>query len=61
MIYPTLPRFKVFPAQGHLAHKQQPPRRTLQQGHAKAPMVVLEGGGAISYERATPVSVGNAA
>ena len=29
--------------QGYLAHKKQPPRRTLQYPYAQGPMVVLEG------------------
>ena len=40
--------------QGYLAHKKQPPLRTLQQDYAQGPMVVL-GGVAVSYERGTPV------
>ena len=43
--------------QGDLAHKKQPPFRTIQQAYAYGPMVVLgvEGG---SYERGTPVRQG---
>jgi len=41
--------------QGHLAHKKQRPPMTLQQDFAKGPMVVLRGGGGISYEGGTPV------
>ena len=40
--------------QGYLAHERYPPPRTLQQDYAQGPLVVL-GGGAISYERGTPV------
>jgi len=40
--------------QGYLAHKKTPPPRTLQEPYAWGPMVVL-GGGAVSYERGTPV------
>ena len=43
------------PLQGFLAHKKLPPPRTLQYGYAYGPMVVL-GGGAVSYERGTPVA-----
>ena len=39
---------------GYLAHKKQPPRRTLQKDHAWAHVVVL-GEGAVSYEPGTPV------
>jgi hypothetical protein len=41
--------------QGYLAHKQHPPPRTLQQdylGSYGGP----KGGGAVSYERVTPVA-----
>ena len=31
--------------QGYLAHKKQPPPRTLQKDDAQSPMVVLGGGG----------------
>ena len=31
--------------QGYLAHQKHPPPGTLQWGHARGPMVVLEGGG----------------
>ena len=40
--------------QGCLAHKKQRPPRTLQQDYAWGPIVV-RGGGAVSYERGTPV------
>ena len=30
--------------QGHLAHKKEPPPRTLQYDYAQGPMVVLGGG-----------------
>ena len=40
--------------QGYLAHKKQPPPRTLQQDHAEGPMGVL-GGRAFSYERGPSV------
>ena len=40
--------------QGYLAHTKQRPPRTLQSDHALGPMVAL-GGGAVSYERGTPV------
>ena len=43
--------------QGYLAHKKPPPPRTLHQGSAYGPMVVL-GGGAFSHERGTPVHGG---
>ena len=39
---------------GYLVHKKQNPPRTLQQDYAQDPTVVL-GGGAVSYERGTPV------
>jgi hypothetical protein len=40
--------------QGYLAHKKPHPPMTLQQAYAEGP-VVAWGGGAISYERGTPV------
>ena len=40
--------------QGYLAHKKLSPARTLLQDYAWGPTVVL-GGGAVSYERGTPV------
>ena len=40
--------------QGNLAHKKKRLPRTLQYDYAWCPMVVL-GGGAVSYERGTPV------
>ena len=40
--------------QRNIAHKKQCRPRTLQQGYAQGPVVVL-GGWAVSYERATPV------
>ena len=40
--------------QGYLAHKKLQPPRTLQEDCALGPMVAL-GGGAVSYERGTPV------
>ena len=40
--------------QGFLAQKKQRPSRTLQKDYAQGPMVVLVGG-AVSYERGTPV------
>ena len=45
--------FLMSEAQGYLAHKKQPPPRTLQQAYAQRPMVVLGEGGAFSYERGT--------
>ena len=42
--------------QGYLAHKKQRPPRTLQQEYAQGPMVVLRGG-AVSYQRGTPVTI----
>jgi len=42
--------------QGNLAHKKQPPPRTLQWDFAQGPMEVLEEG-AVSFERGTPVEV----
>ena len=39
--------------QGYLAHKKQPPRRTLQKPYVQGPMVVL--GVGVSYERGTHV------
>ena len=42
--------------QGCLAHKKPPHSRTLQQGNAQGPMVVL-GGVAVSDERDTPVAI----
>ena len=42
------------PVQGYLAHKRPPPPRTLEKASALGPSVVL-GGGAVSYERGTPV------
>ena len=44
-------------AHGYLAHKEQRPPRTLQEDYAQHPTVVL-GGGAVSYERGTPVPAG---
>ena len=41
--------------QGYLAHTKQPPPKTLQKDSAQVPMVIL-GGGAVSYERCTPVT-----
>ena len=38
--------------QGYLAHKKPTPHRTLQQGYARGPMVVLDGW-AFSYEPGT--------
>ena len=40
--------------QGYLAHKKERPPRTLQQDYVWGPTVV-QGGGAVSYERGTPV------
>ena len=40
--------------QGYLAHKKPRPLRTLQKDYAQGPMEVLRGG-AVSYERGTPV------
>jgi len=40
--------------QVYLVHKKQIHPRTLQSAYAKGPMLVL-GGGALSYERGTPV------
>ena len=40
--------------QGYRAHKKDPPPRSLQQDCTLGPMVAL-GGGAVSYERGTPV------
>ena len=45
--------------QGYLAHKKQPPNWTLQQPNAQGSTVVL-GGGAVSYERGTPVAQASA-
>ena len=42
--------------QGYLAHKKHPLPRTLQWDYTLGPLVVL-GGGALSYERGTPVQV----
>ena len=42
--------------QGYLAYKTPPPRRTLQQDHAQAPVEVLWGG-VVSYKRGTPVGL----
>jgi hypothetical protein len=42
--------------QEYLAHKKQPPPSTLQWDYAQDPLVVL-GGGAVSYERGTPVCI----
>jgi len=39
---------------GYLAHQKQRLSKTLQQDYAYDPMAVL-GGGAVSYERGTPV------
>ena len=41
--------------QGYLAHKKQPPPRSLQEDRAEGPMGIL-GGWAFSYERGTPVA-----
>ena len=41
--------------QGCLAHKKAPQPKTLQYGCTSGPVVVLEGRGALSYERGTPV------
>jgi len=41
--------------QGYLAHKKHPPPRTLQWDYTYGPIAVL-GGGAVSYERGTPVT-----
>ena len=57
----SLARERFFPVrgdqivQGYLAHKNQRPPRTLHWDYAWGPTVVL-GGGAVSYERGTPVS-----
>ena len=40
--------------QGYLAHQKHLPPRTLQQDYPSGPRVVL-GGGAVSYERGTPL------
>ena len=40
--------------QGYLDLKKQHPPRNLQKDYAQGPMVAL-GGGAVSYERGTPV------
>ena len=40
--------------QGYLAYEKQRPPRALQSAYAQGPRVVL-GGGAVSYERVTPV------
>ena len=40
--------------QGFIAHKKQRPSTVLQQACAQGPVVALEGG-AVSYERGTPV------
>ena len=40
--------------QGYLTHKKHIPPQTLQKDHTYGPMVVL-GGGAVYYERSTPV------
>jgi len=42
--------------QGYLAHKEDPPSRTLQLDNVVGHMVAL-GRGGVSYERGTPVSV----
>ena len=42
--------------QGYLAHKKLPPHRKLQLDYAQGPMAIL-GGGAVSHERGTPVSL----
>jgi hypothetical protein len=41
--------------QGYLAHKKQPPPRTLQKDCVWGPMVA-PGRGGVSYERGTPVA-----
>ena len=43
--------------QGYLTQRKQRPPRTLQEDYAYVPMVVLRGG-AVSYERGTPVRDG---
>ena len=40
--------------EGYLTYKKTPPPRTLQETYAYGPSAVL-GGGAVSYERGTPV------
>ena len=42
------------PLQGYPAHEKHPPPRTLQKDYTYGPMEV-PGGGAVSYERGTPV------
>jgi hypothetical protein len=49
-------RFIALKVPGSLAHKKYPPPRTLQQDFTRGHMVV-SGGGAVSYERGTPVVV----
>ena len=44
-----------FRVQGYLANEKLQSPRTLQQDYAQSPMMVLGGGGAVSYERGTPV------
>ena len=39
---------------GYLAHKKQPPPRTLRRDYAQSPLMVLRGK-AVSYERGAPV------
>ena len=45
----------LFSVQGYLAYKNPPPRRTLQEDHAQAPVAVL-GGGSVPDEQVSPVA-----